>query len=183
MVKEFLKRWGRSVAAVVFMALLFYGSNALTLSAAEPNESNVIEIVSTYQNTFLLKSDGTVWATGNNGNGQLGDGTEDDAAAFQRVPDLEDIVAIDTGYNFAIALKADGTVWTWGYNAYGQLGTGDIIARSTPTEVETLSDVRAIAAGQYHSLAVTEDGKVWAWGYGFNGQLGLGVHPTEMCPL
>lgn len=177
-----MKRWGKVIAAVVFMALFFYGNNALTIGAAEPNESDVIDIVSNYQNTYLLKSDGTVWATGNNRDGQLGDGTEDNAAAFQQVPNLEDIVAIDAGYNFAIALKDDGTVWTWGYNFYGQLGTGDTVNRSIPTQVEALTDARAVAAGDSHSLAVTGEGTVWAWGYGFQGQLGLGDTSNKNMP-
>ena len=44
-----------------------------------------IAISAGYQHSLMLKRDGTVWATGWNGNGQLGDGTTTDSDTFEEV--------------------------------------------------------------------------------------------------
>ena len=60
--------------------------------------------------TFFIKADGTLWGMGNNGNGELGDGT--------RVPRLSPVhIADNVVYARAFAfLKQDGTFWTWNQN-------------------------------------------------------------------
>ena len=75
--------------------------------------------------SLALKNDGTVWAWGNNGSGQLGDGTITDKTTAVQVNGLGDITAIAGGGYNSLALKNDGTVWAWGSNSYGQLGNGN----------------------------------------------------------
>ena len=64
-----------------------------------------------------LKNDGTVWAWGSNGYGQLGDGTTTDSYTPVQVSDLTGITAISAGESHTVALKNDGTVWAWGCNS------------------------------------------------------------------
>ncbi|MEC4684419.1 MAG: RCC1 repeat-containing protein [Nitrospirota bacterium] len=73
-------------------------------------------------NTIVLKSDGTVWAWGDNGSGTLGDGTTTDSSTPVQVNELTDVIDITAGNGHAIALKTDGTVWAWGNNSWSQLG-------------------------------------------------------------
>ena len=73
--------------------------------------------------TIRIKSDATVWAWGENSNGQLGDGTTIDKQIPQQVAGLA-VTAVAAGTNHTVALRKDGTVWTWGNNASGQLGDG-----------------------------------------------------------
>ncbi len=75
--------------------------------------------------SLALKNDGTVWAWGNNGSGQLGDGTITDKTTAVQVSGLGYITAIAGGGYNSLALKNDGTVWVWGSNSYGQLGNGN----------------------------------------------------------
>ena len=75
--------------------------------------------------SLALKNDGTVWAWGNNGSGQLGDGTITDKTTAVQVIGTGDITAIAGGGYNSLALKNDGTVWIWGSNSYGQLGNGN----------------------------------------------------------
>lgn len=143
-----------------------------------------------YQYSLALKTDGTVWAWGENRNGELGDGTNTDRYSPVQVVDPTDptgqltgvsaIAAAYAGHSLAVK-KADGSVWSWGWNSRGQLGDGTNTDRSSPVQVidQTdptghLTNVIAVASGQGHSLALKADGTVWAWGFNYNGQLGNG---------
>ncbi|WPB80239.1 MopE-related protein [Archangium violaceum] len=134
--------------------------------------------------TLALRSDGTVWAWGQNADGQLGDGTTIARAAPTRVTGLPAIKAISAGKNHSLALGMDGTVWAWGQNTSGQLGDGTTSPRRlTPLSVSIPGGAIAIAGGLTHSLAVGADGKVYAWGNNAYGQLGDGTTLNRLTPV
>jgi len=135
------------------------------------------------RHTTALKADGTVWAWGWNGFGQLGDGTTIDSTTPVQVSGLTDVIAIAAGTYNTLALKTDGTVWAWGWNEYGQLGDGTTIDSPTPVQVNGLTDVTAIAASGFHSIALKADGTVWAWGDNRSGQLGDGTTDGSTTPV
>ena len=99
-------------------------------------------------------SDGTLWATGYNGNGQLGLG--DTTHRLSWVQSLSGVAAVAGGGYHSFALKPDGTLWATGHNYYGQLGLGDRPHRSS--WALALSGVAAVASGGYHSFALKSDG-------------------------
>ncbi len=103
--------------------------------------TNVIAIAGGFAHTIVLKDDGTVWAWGNNRNGQLGDGTTITRDAPVRVSGLTGVTAIAAGVGHIIALKSDGTVWAWGANYSGQLGDDTTINRYTPIQVSGFTGV------------------------------------------
>ncbi|HEX8027491.1 MAG TPA: hypothetical protein VF491_03470, partial [Vicinamibacterales bacterium] len=72
--------------------------------------------------SVILKSDGTVWTVGQNGVGQLGDGTNTTRTTPVQVSGLTDVVAIASGSNHVMALTSTGNLYLWGSNAYGQIG-------------------------------------------------------------
>ena len=150
-------------------------SKNFSLFSAPPVEGQFIEIEGGYLHSLALRSDGTVWAWGNNDNGQLGDGTTTDKSTAVQVIGLSGITDIAGGYSHSLALKNDGTVWAWGNNDYGQLGDGTTAPATTAVQVIGLSEVKAIACGGSHSLALKTDGTVWAWGSNFYRQLGDNV--------
>lgn len=104
---------------------------------------------------LALKTDGTVWAWGANGNGQLGDGNYIDSPVPVQVPGLTGVTAIAAGRDHSLALKSDGTVWAWGYNWNGQIGDGTNNNSTVPVQVSGLSGAAFIGAGNYHSLALS----------------------------
>jgi alpha-tubulin suppressor-like RCC1 family protein len=134
--------------------------------------------------SLALKSDGTVWAWGDNTLGQLGFGTPPGVSnQAVQVPGISDVTAIYAGGNHTLALKSDGTVWAWGNNSNGQLGVSPATAfRTAPAQVAGLSGIVAIGAGLNHSLAVGTDGTVWTWGSNSQGQLGDGTMVDSSSP-
>lgn len=128
-------------------------------------------------------SDGSVWAWGDNGRGQLGDGTTDDSTVPVPVTGLPETASVAAGAYHNLAVAPTGTVHAWGYNAFGQLGDGTTDDSSTPVAVSGVDDAVAVAAGNYHSLAVAADGTVWAWGNNSAGQLGVDTTTTTATPV
>ncbi|MFC0038330.1 S8 family serine peptidase [Actinomadura rayongensis] len=133
--------------------------------------------------SLAVRGDGTVWAWGANGSGQLGNGTTANSSVPVQVSGLSGVKAVAAGLSFSLALKSDGTVWAWGANASGQLGNGTTTGSSTPVQVSGISDAAVIGAGSSHGLAVRADGTVKAWGANSNGQLGNGANTNSSAPV
>ncbi|HEX8515963.1 MAG TPA: T9SS type A sorting domain-containing protein [Bacteroidia bacterium] len=123
--------------------------------------------------SIALKNDGTVWAWGENFEGQLGNGSTTSGNTPVQVTGLSGITAIAAGYSHCLALKNDGTVWAWGDNAYGEIGDNTTTDRYAPVQVDSISGVTSINCGTYHSLAIKSDGTAWAWGRNHKFQLGI----------
>ena len=133
--------------------------------------------------SLAAKSDGTVWAWGDNTYGQLGNGTITNSSTPVQASNLSGVTTVAGGGNYSLALKSDGTVWAWGYNKDGELGNGTTKNSTTPVQVSNLTGATAIAAGADHSLAVKSDGTVWAWGYNGFGELGNGTTKNSTTPV
>lgn len=152
------------------------------------NLSYVTAISSGLKHCMALKSDGTVWAWGDNEWGQLGNGTTTDRFVPTQVNNLSGIIAIAAGHYHSLALKSDGTVWAWGDNESGELGTGNTVNSYIPVKINELTGIKAIAAGEAHSMALTSNGKVWTWGNNESGQTGNGTvgsrdNPAVVIPV
>ena len=71
------------------------------------------------------RADGSLWAWGLDGSGQLGLGdTALDPTSPTRVGAASDWAAVACGAAHTAALQRDGSLWTWGWNDEGQLGLG-----------------------------------------------------------
>ena len=82
-----------------------------------------------------IKTDGTLWAWGNNNIGQLGDGTTNNTYIPVQVGTDSNWVSVSCGHIHTIALKSDGSLWAWGDNSYGELGDGTMNSTTTPNVV------------------------------------------------
>ena len=121
---------------------------------------------------MVLKEDGSVWATGCNEYGQLGDGSIVDRMNYTQVVS-SGVKSIAAGRRHSMILKQDGSVWATGNNLYGQIGAGP--ATHSNVFVQVLNDgVKAVAAGYYHNMVLKQDGSVWVTGSNKFGQLGDG---------
>lgn len=109
--------------------------------------------------TLALRSDGTVWAWGQNDRRQVGVIT-DPCPIHNRpcsrmlvpVPGVHEFKAVAAAQDSSFVLRTDGTVWGWGNGS------------TTPAPVSGLDGVVAIAAEAVRQLAQKHDGTVWSWG-------------------
>ncbi|MCM8769220.1 MAG: hypothetical protein NC911_06040, partial [Candidatus Omnitrophica bacterium] len=130
-----------------------------------------------------IKRDGSLWAWGRNNNGQLGDGTTNDALVPVRLGIATDWTMVAAGHSHSLAIKTAGTLWAWGVNNYGQLGDGTASTRLSPVQIGLDNDWVAVAAGSAHTMALKADGSLWAWGQNSYGQLGDGTTVTRYSPV
>lgn len=143
-----------------------------------------IAVSSGSQTAYALKSDGTVWAWGDNYYGQLGNGSSAATSATPvQVKNITGITAIAGGLANGYALRSDQTVWSWGDNNSGQLGNNSTTPSTVPVQVSGLTAATAIAAGGRVAFASRSDGTVRAWGANDSGQLGNGTTTNAKTPV
>jgi alpha-tubulin suppressor-like RCC1 family protein len=114
------------------------------------------------RHSLAAESDGTAWAWGLGGQGELGDGDNQyrDASAPVQVLGvgrsgvLTGIIGIKGGLLHSLARRSDGTLFAWGFGAQGQLGNGRTFGSNVPVQVINLTGMTQIAAGSHHSLAL-----------------------------
>ena len=129
--------------------------------------------------SLFLKTDGSVWATGANSDGQLGNGSNQDQ--YLPVSIMSDVQAISAGEFHSVFLKTDGSAWATGLNANGQLSDGTFISKSSPVLVMT--GVKAISAGYALSLFLKTDGKAYASGEYVGGESADGFWQPSATPI
>jgi alpha-tubulin suppressor-like RCC1 family protein len=171
----------------------YYGQvgNGTSLNAwDEPiligSDDDWVSVEAGYRHTVALKSDGSLWAWGNNEYGQLGDG--DNPFTDTTIPNYmgadDDWIAIAAYFYQTFGLKSDGTLSSWGYNNSGQLGDGTTTDKNTPTIITDIgSHWKTSAAGGHHTVAVKSDGTLWAWGYNNEGEIGDGTTTDRSTPV
>lgn len=142
--------------------------------------TGVVAVAAGANHSVAIKTDGSLWAWGLNGDGQIGNGTTVRSLIPVRVID-GGTSAVAVGATHTLALKTDGTLWGWGRNANGQIGKGDTYNRLSPVSIMT--GVRAVAAGDSHSLAIKTDGTLRAWGANARGQLGDNSTTDRLAPI
>lgn len=122
---------------------------------------------------------------GDNGDGQLGDGSITDSNVPVDVLGLDQgVKQLALGSNFSCALTEVGGVKCWGRNNYGQLGDGTDTNSLVPVDVIGLSSgVRKISSSFLHTCALLATGAVKCWGYNIAGQLGNDSYVNSNVPV
>ena len=122
-----------------------------------------------------IRSDGLLFAWGNNTAGSLGDGTT--VAKSFPVQIGANSWTMVTGYTNILGITAADTgnaLFTWGLGTSGELGILGITSRSSPVFIRSMNDSWiSVGAGQSLSSAIRSDGKLFTWGINTTfGQLG-----------
>jgi alpha-tubulin suppressor-like RCC1 family protein len=108
--------------------------------------SSVTQVACGSKHSVALKTDGSVWAWGNNFDYQLGDGTQVAQSVPKQVAGVSGATQIAASENTTLALLSAGTVMGWGATERGQVGVGQLPSNQnqyykTPTAVSALSGV------------------------------------------
>ncbi len=113
-----------------------------------------------------IKTDGTLWGWGDNGHGQLGDGSLLDVASPTMI--ASEVRSVAAGPDTCLFLKTDGTLWGSGRSELGQLG---VVEYDVVRPRRVALDVRAVWADD-HTLFLKTDGALWGLGANASGQIG-----------
>jgi alpha-tubulin suppressor-like RCC1 family protein len=117
--------------------------------------SQVTAISGNSYDAYALRSDGTVWAWGDGGYGQLGNGQTSGSETPVQVSGISTAVAVSAGEDDGYAVLRDGTVAAWGRDASGQLGNDASLTNSpVPVAVAGLSGATAVAGGSSWAMAL-----------------------------
>ena len=106
--------------------------------------------------TILLMTDGTIYCTGNNVDGQLGLGDTTNRYSLTPfpLPPNKKVKQVSTGNRHTIVLMTDGTIYSTGYNNNGQLGLGDATITSRVLSLITFSET-VINLWNYNEIDIT----------------------------
>lgn len=141
-----------------------------------------------YHSLFIagnrLNGSGGLWAMGDNGAGELGDGSYTDKHSPEVILSWTilqpGVAAISAGDTHSIFLKSDGSVWGMGNYDQGQLGIppptdGSEGLTNNPIMVYSGTGVNypatSIAAGGFCSLWVSSDNFLWGTGDNLDNEL------------
>ncbi len=131
-------------------------------------DSDWSQVASGVQHTLALKNDGSLWAWGWNGQGEVGQANlTNHYGAPTRIGAETNWTQISAGTGFSLALRNDGSLWAWGRNDEGQLGDGTTNNTFVPAMIGKDRDWQTIAAGAGFSFALKSNGTLWGWGSAF----------------
>jgi RNA polymerase sigma factor (sigma-70 family) len=128
------------------------------------SETDWVSIAVCDSQNLAIKSDGSLWAWGENLYYQLGDGTK--TTRPTPVPSVpgNDWKQAATGGSDSLGLKNDGTLWAWGNNWAGQLGIDGVKSSPKALRVGTSTNWVKIWSGDIQSVGLQGDGSLWFWG-------------------
>ena len=157
--------------------------------------TGVLSIATGSYHSCAVLIDGTTRCWGDNGAGQLGDGTIVNRHLPVVVKNsagtaaLAGVTAVSLAVVFSCARMRSGTAVCWGNNAEGNLGDGTMTNRPYPTAVKNsagtgpLTGVTEISARGIHVCAVLTNKTAQCWGFNSAGQLGDGTVSVRMLPV
>ena len=149
--------------------------------------TNWASVSCSYQTTFAIKTDGTLWGWGNNQGYQLGVLTPQylpvssmtqlgTLTTWSIVDAATTVQAHPSSAKATLGIKQDGTAWGMGRNAGNMFSIPGISSNnvSSPVQIGTFTNWKQIVASSASFLGLRADGTLWACGYN-RGQLGLGT--------
>lgn len=174
------------IAGTPAVAGVYHVTVTATNSAGTGESAFLLVVVDSMQriatgnsHSLMVRGDGTLWGSGWNTAGELGDGTKVIRSTPVRI--AADVVSAAAGSQHSLYLKSDGSIWAMGSGAQGQLGDGTGYTQTTPVQIATGG--LAITAGSYHSLFLKTDGTLWGVGANDRGQLGDGTDTRRLSPI
>ena len=156
---------------------------------------NIIDI-SNGSTIIARDNEGKVYTWGRNGDGKLGDGTNNDSNIPICISDIEgnslkgkNIIDISNDSTI-IARDSEGKVYTWGDNEYGKLGNGTTDNSNVPICISNIDgnelkgkNITDVYSDGYTVIAKDSNGKIYTWGENEYGKLGNGTTDNSNIPI
>lgn len=134
---------------------------------------------------LAVKSDGTLWAWGNNSNGQLGVGdyvsrtTPTQVGTATNWANTDDEFRLAAGYQTSHAINTSNQMFGWGYNARGAVGNGSTSNVNAPVQISSSTSWSKVRTYPNISsvgmvAAISTSNYLYTWGSNINLKLGSG---------
>jgi alpha-tubulin suppressor-like RCC1 family protein len=145
------------------------------------------DVASGFSYTCGIRTDGSLWCWGDNGNGELGLGDKTERDVPVRVGSDTNWASVFASDLHTCAIKTDQSLWCWGDNGYGELGNGATGGNvKVPTKLDD-SGVNTgasqkwldVALGTTYSCGIRDDYSLWCWGDNSAGELGVDPGTTS----
>ena len=169
---------------------LFSGSQTTFGDITSSFNGKTITHTATGDNHALaLASDGSLFAWGYNGYGQVGDASTTDRSVPVAITGSlsgKVVTSIGAGSNHSIVTTSDSSVFAWGYNNNGQVGDTTNTDRSSPVDITgnfSGKTITSVSVGNYHNIALASDGSVFTWGRGSRYRIGNGTQINRNTPF
>lgn len=128
----------------------------------EIDVSQLVDIVTASDYSFMWMEDGTLWGAGNNSYLPLTVKSGKYSTHVKtNIP--EKPIAMATGFGHVMLLTENGEVYAWGRNSEYQVGNGNRKHAQEPCKLP-LENIVQIACGGKFSIALDADGQLWGWG-------------------
>jgi alpha-tubulin suppressor-like RCC1 family protein len=170
--------WGRNTGGLLGNAT---GSTVFTPYMLSNSQFTAVSAGKNGLFSFAIRSDGKLFAWGQNDDGQLGLGSSTSQIGLTEVP-VGNCQAVSAGGTYAIAITNENTMLAWGRSAYGAMGLDSTISTVTPTQVGSSSNWASVSAAYDHSCAIDANGNLYAFGDNANGELGDGTYAPRFIP-
>lgn len=178
-----LYSWGENLSGQLGLGDNGSGTNR-NVPTRVGTDSNWLKVANIRGSTSLaIKTDGSLWAWGAGGSGQLGIGISG-SGAFRNVPTRVGFAnnwsMVATGSDHVLAINTSGELWVWGDNNSGELGLGEYksdgftirFRETTPQRLGTDTNWTYVGAGQASSFAIKSTSEMFSWGNNSHNHLG-----------
>lgn len=151
-----------------------------TLPQPLPFVNGVRIATTSYANAYYQLDDGSVMVSGENSQGQYGNGSTTRLDSGCALVPLDSVLDIFCDIATAFAVRQDGSIWAWGSNQENQIDSSTVLYYDKPRKIFQTPGV-AYTLGTSSGFmnvfgsmrVVTVDGVVWAWGQNEKNQLGV----------